>query len=84
MMFYFLAIKISRVYVSDQNISYHFFLKKTIRWNQLNNLILKDGLLSIDFKNNKLIQLTIDESKNVINEQEFNDFCRQQLITSNQ
>ncbi|MEO5892804.1 MAG: hypothetical protein ABIQ31_21320 [Ferruginibacter sp.] len=45
------------------------------QWNEFSNIILKDNLLTIDFKNNKLIQVSIDESKMTIDEKEFNEFC---------
>ncbi|MBX2931812.1 MAG: hypothetical protein KF781_07705 [Chitinophagaceae bacterium] len=51
-------------------------LNKKYQWNELQNVVLKDGLLTIDFRNNKLLQLEID---NLINEKEFNEFCQQQL-----
>jgi hypothetical protein len=70
--------------VQTGNIIYPSFPKKIIGWSDLNNLILKDQLLTIDFKNNKIIQQLIDENKTRINEKEFNDFCIQQLINSNQ
>ena len=41
------------------------------------NVILKDNILTIDFKNNKLIQVEIE---NNINEIQFNEFARQQLF----
>jgi hypothetical protein len=62
---------------ADQ-IVYPSFPKRIIEWNELNNVILKDGLLTIDFKNNKIIQQLIKHS-NATNEKEFNEFCRQQL-----
>ena len=67
------------VSVVKEKIIYPSFPQRNINWTQLNNIILKDGLLTIDFKNNKFIQQSIEESKTVINELEFNDFCRQQL-----
>jgi len=75
---YFISKREFRVYISDDHIRFPSFPVKNIKWAELNNLVLKDGLLTIDFKNNKLIQQTIDENSPV-NEQEFNDFCRQQL-----
>ena len=45
-------------------------------WNEFSNIILKDGLLTLDFKNNKLIQVAIDEEKMTVDENEFNEFCR--------
>ena len=67
------------VYVTKQNIQYPSVPAKNIKWIELNQVILKDGLLTIDFKSNKLIQQMIDEIKTSVNEKEFNDFCRQQL-----
>lgn len=65
--------------IQKEKIIYPSFPKKNIAWLQLNNIILKDGLLTIDFKNNKFIQQPVDVTKTTVNEQEFNDFCRQQL-----
>ncbi|MEO6327939.1 MAG: hypothetical protein ABIO55_03365 [Ginsengibacter sp.] len=47
-------------------------------WNELSNVILKDNLLTIDFKSNKLIQAEI--VSNDINEKEFNAFAKRQLV----
>ncbi len=73
------ATKEPVVVVSNDRISYPSLFTRTAKWEQLNNLILKDGIVTIDFKNNKLIQQPIDENKTYINEKEFNEFCRQQL-----
>ena len=67
------------VSITEKEITYPAFPKKQINWKDLNNVILKDGLLSVDFKNNKLIQQLIDETQTRIEEKEFNEFCRQQL-----
>ena len=42
-------------------------------WSGFNNIILKDNLLTLDFKNNKLLQLNIVENK--VDENTFNTFC---------
>jgi len=42
-------------------------------WSEFNNIILKDSLLTLDFKNNKLFQLNIRE--NNVDENCFNIFC---------
>ena len=52
---------------------------KNYPWNQFNNIILKDDLLTLDFKNNQLLQLAPDSSA-TINEQAFNDFCKKYLL----
>ncbi len=67
------------VIFSKNHIIYPSLPVKSISWKDLNQLILKDGLLTIDFKSNRLIQQLVDENKTTIDEQEFNDFCRQQL-----
>ncbi|MBC7872650.1 MAG: hypothetical protein H7Y01_01565 [Ferruginibacter sp.] len=64
---------------SEENISYPSFPVRTIGWKELNNALLKDGILTIDFRNNKLIQQPIDETLTAVNEQEFNDFCRERI-----
>jgi len=54
------------------------FPGKEFEWNVFNNVILKDNVLTLDFKNNKLIQAEIEKSQN-INEQQFNSFAQSQL-----
>ena len=49
------------------------------QWNQMSNVMLRDGILTLDFNNNKLIQLEVDNETN-ISEIEFNEFAQQQLI----
>lgn len=65
--------------VDKEIVLYPSFPQRKIHWNELNNLILKDGLLTIDFKNNKILQSEIIDSSANLNEKEFNDFCREQL-----
>ncbi len=48
-------------------------------WDKLENVVLKDNLLTIDFKTNKLVQAEIEESKDVIEEHNFNRFCKANL-----
>jgi hypothetical protein len=49
--------------------------KKYYSWQDLNNVVIKDGILTIDFKNNKLIQKEIESDTSAREEQEFNEFC---------
>ena len=67
------------VSINESQVIYPSFPKKKIDWQELSNLILKDGLLTIDFKNNRIIQQQIADISSTIDEKEFNDFCRQQL-----
>jgi hypothetical protein len=75
----FVTMQVPVVTVNEAEILYPSFPKKKIVWNELNNLIIKDGLLTIDFKNNKVIQQYISETSADVNEKEFNQFCQQQL-----
>ena len=48
-------------------------------WQQIDNVILKDNLLTIDFKSNKIIQAEIAETNESGDEKNFNEFCTQHL-----
>ena len=74
--FYYLSQRIRTIRIRRQNISYPALLQKKISWNELNNVVLKDGMLTLDFVNNHIFQVEIMET---VNEKEFNDFCREQL-----
>lgn len=52
------------------------FVNTKYLWNEFNNVVIKDGLLTFDFKNNRLKYIAIEE---VVNEAKFNEYCRQQL-----
>jgi hypothetical protein len=56
------------------------FPSKKINWSSLQNALLKDGLLTLDFKNNHLIQVAAEPKfAGFVDETEFNEFCRQQI-----
>jgi hypothetical protein len=80
--------------VSVKNLVINGFNKKEYFWTAFNNVILKDGLLTIDFTTNKVLQVEPDWSESIVasgidnwdaeegyseTEKEFNDFCRVQL-----
>ncbi len=56
--------------------------QRIIEWSQLTNVIKRDDLLTLDFKNNRLMQVQIINGDDVP-ENEFNQFCRQQLAVTN-
>lgn len=64
-------------------IVFNSFPKKVYLWSDVNNVVLKDGLLTIDFKNNKLIQKPVSEDVTIADEQDFNEFCIK-MLTSEQ
>lgn len=64
--------------------------KRSYAWTDFHNIILKDGLLTLDFKDNRVIQVEPDPSDPATpnphpgedypqTEKEFNEFCREQL-----
>ncbi len=64
---------------SNDSIRFPSVPARKINWAELNNVILKDGLLTLDFKNNKLLQVALLTDEKNPNEEIFNDFCRTQL-----
>jgi hypothetical protein len=75
---YFISMRKLEVIVLEKSISYPSYPSRQIGWNELQNMIVKDGMLTIDFKNNKILQTEI-ESNQALNEKEFNEFCRKHL-----
>lgn len=58
------------------------FSRRAVQWDQLSNVVLRDGLLTLDFRNNKIIQREIEHEPGTLNERDFNEFCRIQLRDS--
>lgn len=50
-----------------------------LSWEKLENVILKDNILTIDCRSNKLIQIEITTESETIDEKLFNRFCGEQL-----
>lgn len=69
-----------KVEFHNDKIRFPSLINRDYPWRDLSNAILKDGILTIDFKTNKLIQQQIAEESSSVNEKEFNEFCRQHLI----
>ena len=65
--------------IFDKNgIIYPSFPKKYFKWNQAENVQLKDNVLSIDLKNNQLFQFTLNEKENPdLDENAFNGFVKE-------
>jgi hypothetical protein len=80
--FYLLAQRELNIIVSSSHIIYPSLPKRRIQWSELNNLILKDGLLTIDFKNDAIIQHYPEQKMSLPEEKEFNEFCRERLVGS--
>ncbi len=59
----------------EVEIVFNTFPKKIYAWSDITNVVLKDGMITIDFRNNKLIQKEIESQTSALEEQEFNEFC---------
>jgi hypothetical protein len=55
------------------------FPKKRYTWDAFQNIVLKDGLLTLDYKNNTLFQKQIESSVEKELEDAFNLFCQERL-----
>jgi len=60
------------------------FPKKYFPWNAIQNAIIKDDVITIDFNNNKLVQKDINEPVSESVTSEFNQFCAEQIANSKQ
>ena len=56
------------------------FPAKKMEWQQFSNVILKDNVLTLDFKNNRFLQAEIETAN--INEDAFNTFAKEHLVNT--
>ena len=68
------------VALDSEEIVFNSFPQKKYGWNEIANVVLKDGLLTIDLKNNTLVQRAVDEAVPQDVEVEFNSFCQSQVV----
>jgi hypothetical protein len=74
--FGFQANKPLKVTVSKAGILYPTFPAKLYEWNLVEQVLLKDNILTIELKNNKLIQITISDKENeTLDAEAFNGYC---------
>ena len=74
---YHLSLQKLQFVFNDNFVKKMNFPQKAYSWDKLDNVMLRDNILTIDLKNNKLIQLEIESN---INEIQFNEFAQQQLF----
>ena len=79
---YFLALQKIEFHFDDGGVTRMNLPKKKYEWNEFSNVLLKDNLLTLDFKNNKIIQAEIEPFQD-INEEDFNSSCSQKILLSN-
>ena len=75
----FFANKKTIVTVNAEGVIYPSFPLKKYIWKEIIQVLCKDDILTIDLKDNKLLQLNIDKSfAEGFDADEFNKFCRLQ------
>jgi hypothetical protein len=65
----------------NEGVSFNSFPKKTYQWHEVNNVVLKDGIITVDLHNNKLFQKELESDVTLAMEKEFNEFCRSQMFS---
>jgi hypothetical protein len=65
---------------SDNEIVINSLFKKRYSWKQFSNIVLKDGLITLDFSNNRILQREVEEDEeDDADEDEFNQYCNSQI-----
>lgn len=80
------ALAAQEIGFDEKEIVFNGLWPKKIQWSSLSNVVLKDGVLTLDFKNNSIIQKDIDDLEDDDydgEEDEFNSFCTAQLELHN-
>jgi hypothetical protein len=62
---------------SDDHVVFNRLFKKKHAWSEIEHVVLKDGLLTINFANNRIFQHEIDSGENEASEAEFNEWVLQ-------
>ena len=68
---------------SSKQVVFNSLIRKRYIWSEIANVLLKDGLLTVDFMNNKLFQKLVDDGENEASEEEFNEWCSRHLVNDN-
>jgi hypothetical protein len=78
----FLQKKPEVIIDEDKIVLKKIFKDDVFEWVAFTNVILKDGLLTLDFTDNKLLQLNIDDHETAVHENLFNSFCSERLAAA--
>ena len=67
--------------LNKEGITFNTFPKKHLTWTEVVNVVMKDGLITIDQRNNKLYQKEVEGDVTPADEAEFNTYCRSFIET---
>jgi len=76
------ALRRTEVGFSDEGIRFNGPGGRRHAWPELQNVVLRDGLLTLDFRDNRLFQRYVDDHADddyEAGEDEFNGFCRERI-----
>jgi hypothetical protein len=65
--------------LDSSGITFNHFPQKFYPWDQIQQLIIKDGLVTIDYKNNRIFQKELENTTTKEEETEVNQYCQQFL-----
>lgn len=78
-----ISIKPLRFIFDANGITMPGFPRKNVLWSGMENVIIRDDMLTLDFKNNKLIQFSIKDADNQnLDAAAFNQFVQQQMFNN--
>lgn len=64
---------------SEDHVVFNRLFKKKFEWSAIEHVVLKDGLITVNFKNNRFFQKEIDSGENEATEAEFNEWCMHRI-----
>ena len=79
------ALASQEIGFTNTHIIFNGLWNKKHEWTEISNIVLKDGILTIDFNNNRLFQKETDDLEDEDydgEEDEFNTYCQEQLLLS--
>ncbi|MFM2139359.1 MAG: hypothetical protein RJA57_1666 [Bacteroidota bacterium] len=79
---YVMAVRSPILALSDTGVRLEGFRTRSIGWEELSNLVLRDGLVTVDFRNNRLLQQELLPDSDPIDEAAFNRFCTERIASA--
>lgn len=68
---------------SDHEVVINSMFKKRYAWSAFDNIVLRDGIITLDFINNRILQREVeDDEDDEADEDEFNAYCERQLLNT--
>jgi len=65
--------------LDDTGITFNHFPQKYYSWSTIQQMVIKDGLLTIDYSNNRIYQKELSDSVSPEEEAEVNAYCKERL-----